>query len=357
MKSRLQLRPISIPKSRPSLIEEPISVEWDHRRTLQTHRIPVAAGRLTNLALLVLLTLAFTTGWIAFELSGQPGRAVLVVHAAAGVAIVLLVPWKSLIARRGVRRRHAMRWASVVLGVGVVISIAFGVLHSAGRPDVGYLTAMDFHVGAAICVIPFVIWHVLARPVKLRLADASRRNFLKGAAVLGASALGVALLPAAKRAPTGSFASAYPVPTQWMFDGVPELDSRQWAVQVDGRRWTFDEVSMFGDRVTATLDCTGGWYTEQEWGGVLLSRLLPDPPTRSSLNVRSATGYSRRFAIEDVGRILLATRVAGGTLPAGNGFPARLVVPGQRGFAWVKWVIAIETDDAPWWWQPPFPLQ
>jgi len=33
------------------------------------------------------------------------------------------------------------------------------------------------------------------------------------------------------------------------------------------------------------------------------------------------------------------------------------VVPGQRGFAWVKWVVAIEVADQPWWWQPPFPLQ
>jgi len=321
-------------------------------------RAAVAAGRLTNLALLVLLSIAFITGWIAFELSGQPGRAILLIHAAAGVAIVLLVPWKTLIARRGVRRQRTMRWASVVLAVGVVISIAFGVLHSAGRPDVGYLTAMDFHVGAAICVIPFFIWHVVARPLKLRHADLSRRNFLKGTAMLGAAAAGVALLPSARRAPTGSFAAAYPVPTQWMFDGVPQIDAETWMLRIDGRTWTFDQLTAFDDRLTATLDCTGGWYTEQVWGGVLLSRLLaPEASARLSVLVRSATGYSRRFAIEDAGRILLATRVAGGRLEAGNGFPARLVVPGQRGFAWVKWVVAVETDDTPWWWQPPFPLQ
>ena len=319
---------------------------------------PVAAGRLTNLALLALLTLAFATGWIAFELSGQPGRAVLLIHAAAGVAIVLLVPWKTLIARRGLRRQHAMRWASMVLAIGVVISIAFGTVHSAGRPDIGYLTAMDFHVGAAICVIPFFIWHAVARPLKLRQADASRRNFLKATALLGAAALGVALLPSARRAPTGSFAAAYPVPTQWMFDGVPQIAAETWTVRIDGRTWTLDQLATFDDRLTATLDCTGGWYTEQEWGGVLLSRLIaPGATVRSSVLVRSLTGYSRRFAIEDSGRILLATRVAGSTLPAGNGFPARLVVPGQRGFAWVKWVVAVETDDTPWWWQPPFPLQ
>src|SRR5712691_12611514 len=116
-----------------------------------------SSGRLTNIALLCLLTLAFFSGWVAFELSGQPARAILVIHAAAGVAIVLLVPWKSLVARRGLRRPRPMRWASLVLAVGVAVSLAFGFLHSFGRPDVGYLTAIDFHVGAALCVLPFVV--------------------------------------------------------------------------------------------------------------------------------------------------------------------------------------------------------
>ncbi len=327
-------------------------------RARGTRRIPVAPGRLTNLALLVLLVLAFASGWIAFELSGQPARAVLLLHGAAGVGIVLLVPWKALIARRGVRRRHVMRWASMVLALGVVVSIVFGILHSAGRPDVGYLTAIDFHVGAAVCVIPFFVWHLLARPVALRATDLSRRAFLRGALLLGAAGLGLAALPAARRAPTGSFAAPYPVATQWMFDSVPEVDAFDWRLDVAGGTWSYAELERFDDRVTATLDCTGGWYSEQLWEGVWLSRLLPSSAASlSSLNVRSSTGYSRRFSIEDAPRILLATRVAGSPLGAGNGFPARLVVPGRRGFSWVKWVVAIDADDAPWWWEPPFPLQ
>lgn len=323
-----------------------------------TRRARVAQGRLTNLALLCLLVLAFASGWLAFELSGQPARAVLVLHGAAGVAIVLLVPWKTLIARRGQRRRHAMRWASVVLALGVLVSIAFGILHSAGRPDVGYLTAIDFHVGAAVCVIPFFVWHLLARPIVLRGTDLSRRSFLRGALLLGAAGLGMAALPAARRAPTGSFAAPFPVATQWMFDSVPEIDPAAWRLEVAGRRWSYAELARFQDRVTATLDCTGGWYSEQMWEGVWLSRLLPSGAgARASLNVRSTTGYSRRFAIDDAPRLLLAMRVAGNPLSAGNGFPGRLVVPGRRGFTWVKWVVAIDADDAPWWWEPPFPLQ
>ena len=314
-------------------------------------------GRLTNVALLGLLAVAFASGWVAFELSGQPARAVLLVHAAAGVAIVLLVPWKSLVARRGLRRPRTMRWASLVLAAGVAVSLVFGFLHSFGRPDVGYLTAMDFHVGAAIGVLPFVVWHVLARPARLRPADLSRRNFLKGAALLGASALGVAAVPAARRAPTGSFEAANAIPTQWMFDSAPEVDIQTFQLMVAGTAWRYDDLLAFSDSVTAVLDCTGGWYSEQAWEGVWLHRLLPPGASASSLNVRSITGYSRRFDVDEAQRLLLATRLDGSPLDTGHGYPVRLVAPGKRGFTWVKWVTSIDEEGLPWSWQPPFPLQ
>jgi molybdopterin-dependent oxidoreductase-like protein protein len=318
----------------------------------------VRSARLTNLALLGLLSTAFATGWVAFELSGQPARAVLVLHAAAGTGIVLLVPWKALIARRGLRARRSMKWASLALAVGVLISLVFGFVHSSGRPDVGSLTAMDFHVGAAICVIPFVLWHVMARPARLRAADLTRRNFLKGAALLGASGLGVALLPGARRGPTGSFQSDRLFATQWMFDTVPSIDLTTWRLTVSGSTLTYEELAGFSDRLIAVIDCTGGWYSEQEWEGVWLSRILrPAAAVASSLNVRSVTGYSRRFATAEASRLLLATRVGGSPLDQGNGFPVRLVAPGRRGFEWVKWVAAIDAEDLPSWWQPPFPLQ
>ena len=315
-------------------------------------------GRLTNVALLCLLALAFVSGWVAFELSGQPARATLVIHATAGVAIVLLVPWKALVSRRGLRRPRPMRWASLVLAFGVIVSLMFGFMHSFGRPDIGYLTAIDFHVGAALAVMPFVAWHVLARPSKLRASDLSRRNFLKAAALGGVAVLGVAALPAARRAPTGSFQAASAIPTQWMFDRTPEVDTTTWRLAVAGRTWTYEALSAFDDRVTSVLDCTGGWFSEQEWEGVWLHRLLPEGERgQASINIRSVTGYSRRFDIGDASSLLLATRLEGGTLESGHGFPLRLVVPGQRGFAWVKWVVAVDVDPVPWWWQPPFPLQ
>ena len=189
------------------------------------------------------------------------------------------------------------------------------------------------------------------------LAQASSNDLASGA-FMGASGLGIVALPSARRGPTGSYQTAYAIPTQWMFDPTPEVGLEGWSLPVAGRSWTYDQLAGFSDSVTAVLDCTGGWYSEQLWEGVWLDRLLPPRAKEtSSVNVRSITGYSRRFALSDSSRLLLATRLDGSPLEAGHGFPVRLVVPGRRGFTWVKWVASIDAEDLPWWWQPPFPLQ
>ena len=75
-----------------------------------------------------------------------------------------------------------------------------------------------------------------------------------------------------------------------------------------------------------------------------------------SVRVVGVTGYARRFSLDHARHLLLATHVAGEPLDHGHGAPARLVVPDHRGFEWVKWVVAVEVDDTPAWWQPPLPL-
>lgn len=105
-----------------------------------------------------------------------------------------------------------------------------------------------------------------------------------------------------------------------------------------------------------TADCTGGFYSTQEWAGARLDRLIGHP-VAESIRVVSSTGYDRRFPLERASTLLLATRAGGQPLDPGHGFPARLIVPDGRGFWWVKWVTAVEADDVPHWWQPPFPIQ
>lgn len=332
--------------------------------------MPTRLGARTNLALLILLAVAFATGWLAFSFATAPARWSLILHATSGVAIALLLPWKSMIARRGVRRARPGRWASITLGVLVLVSLSAGLAHSAGFEFLGPFTAMEFHVGAALVAVPLVIWHVAARRIRLQPADVSRRRFLRGALLFGAAAAGytasegivrAAGLPGSHRRFTGSYESGsfdpelMPV-SSWMFDSVPSIDPSSWTLQAQARGWSYDRLSQFDDRMVATLDCTGGFYSTQLWAGVRLDRLV-DSTRALSIRVVSHTGYDRRFPAEDAPRLLLATRVGGQALDAGHGFPARLVAPDRRGFWWVKWVAAIEVDDIPYWWQSPFPAQ
>ena len=120
---------------------------------------------------------------------------------------------------------------------------------------------------------------------------------------------------------------------------------------------SYENLAGYDDRLRAVLDCTGGFWSEQEWAGVFLDRLVRDPAGAASIRVVSRTGYDRRFPIEDLGRLLLATRLGGQALSPDHDFPARLVAADRRGFWWVKWVVGIELDLLPHWWQPSFPLQ
>jgi hypothetical protein len=218
---------------------------------------------------------------------------------------------------------------------------------------------MEVHVGAALALLPFAIWHIVARPVRARPTDLSRRVALRLGLLLGACAATLSVLPAGRRGLTGSYNLAVLPVTSWLLDPVPEIDSSSWSLLAGGRRWSYAELALFSDRVRAVIDCTGGWYSEQQWEGVWLSRLLPPDQLAGSLSVSvlSATGYPRRFAVADLSRLLLATRVGGRELAPGNGYPARLVAPGMRGFWWVKWVVELRGEPVPWWWQSPYPLQ
>src|SRR6266550_4636885 len=332
-------------------------------------RVPTRFGARTNLGLLLLLAAAFVTGWLAFAYATAPARWSLVVHATSGLAILVLLPWKSMIARRGISRNRPHRWAPILLGLLVITSLLAGLAHSTGLlVYAGPFSAMEVHVGAALAAIPFAIWHVAVRRIRMRGTDVSRRNFLRGAVVMSTAAVAygageivvrAARLPGAARRFTGSYeAGSYepglmPV-SSWMFDSIPQVDAADWKLRVGDRELSYEELAAFDDRVVATLDCTGGFYSTQVWAGARLDRLVKDMQG-TSIRVVSHSGYDRRFPIEHAGGLLLATRFGDQPLDAGHGFPARLVAPDRRGFWWVKWVTAIVVDDLPHWWQPPFP--
>jgi Oxidoreductase molybdopterin binding domain len=347
-----------------------------------TTRVRRRAGRRTNLALLVVLPIAFATGWLAFGTGTVwPARVVTIGHAVFGIAVLALVPWKQLIVRRGLARPGGsggvfVKASSLALAVLVLLSLVAGFAHSYVGPRTYFgVTAMQVHVGAAIAAAPLFLTHLFTRPQHVRLTDLSRRNALRLGALLGvgavlfAAAEGLAIvarLPGRLRRATGSYETGTDDPdamplTSWLFDEIPDIDPAGYLVTLrsgaGSRSVGYPELDAGTDQVRAILDCTGGWYAAQTWRGVRLDRLLGQIPAGHVIVVTSTTGYSRRFPAAEASRLWLATSMAGAALEPGHGAPARLVAPGRRGFWWVKWVASIETVAGADWWQSPFPLQ
>jgi DMSO/TMAO reductase YedYZ molybdopterin-dependent catalytic subunit len=331
------------------------------------------AGRATNLALLALLPSAAVTGGATFLVGSRIVGLVVVVHGIVGLMVLVLVPWKSTIVRRGLRRRRSDQLMSLILAATVLLAVTTGVAHSSGvLIRAAGLTALQVHVATALAASVPLMAHVRRRRVRIRRTDVSRRTLLRAGLLIAAASAGYAALeglaaalalPGANRRATGSYERSSGNPdgmptTSWLFDQVPVIDPVAWRLAVrsggTGRDWTVEEIRVVGDRASVILDCTGGWWSRQVWSGARVSRLLP-AGSSGSVEVSSATGYRRRLPLTD--DLLLAVEVGGRPLSAGHGAPIRLVVPGRRGYHWVKWVTRIEHDDSPWWLESPLPLQ
>jgi DMSO/TMAO reductase YedYZ molybdopterin-dependent catalytic subunit len=333
------------------------------------------SARITNLTLLLALLCAFATGIGAVANGSAHGRWVVVGHGVAAMMVILLIPWKGRVVRRGLRRARKSRWASLLLSTLVVTALLTGLGYTTGLVrSIGGVRGMWIHVAAALILVPLALWHITTRQKRPRKADLSRRLVLRtglvGAAAAGlyvatSSAVRLIGLPGIERRFTGSYEVASFDPaamprTIWLNDSTPDVDPNRWRLSVvdgDGRHeLTLSDLSAFGTSLRAVLDCTSGWYSEQDWTGAPVSALLRDLGSAQSLLVHSVTGYEIRFPVDEIDRLLLATSVGREPLRAGHGFPLRLVAPGRRGFWWVKWVDRIELQSTPPWWQPPFPL-
>jgi DMSO/TMAO reductase YedYZ molybdopterin-dependent catalytic subunit len=326
------------------------------------------AGRRVDLALGLLLLTGVATGTAANTIGVNWPLDLIELHAAAALAIVLLIPWKFVIARRGLRRSRrprAVKALSLTLAVLVVVTITAGLIHSTGHLEfVGPLTLMQIHVGAAVGAVAALLAHFLLHAVRPRRSDADRRALLRLAA-LGAGAAVATAAWDAWGATGRRFTGSVPRPrlevTSWFDDSVQRIDPQRWSLRVGSATFDLDTVlGMPHERFTAVLDCTSGWCSTQRWEGVRLSALLAAAGVRDgawrSVEVRSATGYARWFGAATLDDVWLATSVAGVSLSYGHGFPARIVAPGRRGFWWVKWVSEIQPSQRPPWAQSFFPL-
>lgn len=339
-----------------------------------------------NTLLLVLILAELASGFFGL-VSGSPDKAILMqTHRVAGYGILVILLWKSRVIlfslrKPPVRRRSASpRTASLVLATLLAITLALGLAWSFTGPlSFAWFSGVSWHIYVGAALVPILAWHSLYHTRGFPLAFwADRRSFLRltGLAVAGLAlwqvgelAARLAQLSGGTRRFTGSYeaptraAGVFPV-VSWLNDRPAAVDLSHWRLTIRGA--VEREVDLgYGDiapeaEVTATIDCTGGWYSTQTWRGLPVSSLLElasPTPRAVSVTFTSVTGYYRRFSLDEAGQYILATHVAGRELSHGHGFPARLVAPGKRGFEWVKWVEHIEVNESPKWLQPPLPLQ
>jgi hypothetical protein len=326
------------------------------------------AGRRTNVALLGTLVAAAVTGGFAFATGTYgPARLATIAHGLFGLAVVLLAPWKTVI----VRRAPSLRAASLTLLALVVICVGSGLVEVFGGYGVlWHLSPIQVHVGSALLLAPLLTWHVLRhRRQRLRHIDLSRRSLLRTGVLAAGVGVGYAALESvgglvgsasASRIATGSHqvgADAIPA-TNWLFDTVPLISPEHRVVVVESS-YSIPDLASRSTTLVARLDCTSGWYADGEWTAVSLGDLLPEEQlaAAASIEVRSVTGYRRRFPIADAGSLWLATAYLGQPLEAAHGAPVRLLAPHRRGFWWVKWVASVQLSDTPAWSQSAFPLQ
>lgn len=349
------------------------------------------SSRTVNLALLTILVLEFLSGTGSLLVGTSDGRWVFWTHRAGAFALLVLLGWKARIILRSYRKR-GLTLSTTLSGALLALllaTVAAGLLwasiglRGATVPGLGALTGLGLHILLALLLAPPLLIHARGRwrQVRLRRADfASRRAALRyltfGAVGVVGWRAGEALTLAAgwsgaRRRFTGSReigslgGNTFPT-TSWLTDAVPVLDPANWRLRIFGAverelALTLSDLGSItpGSR-RVVLDCTSGWYTVQDWHGISVAELLAEAGTGGtarSLVVHSATGYRRRYALAEAGGLLLATQVGAGPLTAGHGYPLRLVAPGWRGDAWVKWVVAVEVSEAPAWWQAPLPLQ
>ena len=336
--------------------------------------------RVLDWSLLAVVCAEVITGLVSFTVGTPEGWPVFWLHRALGLSMLVLVGWK--LARVRGRLLDRRRWArSTVLSVLTLVAtagaFATGVVWVFGVDvRVSAWTLLSIHVGFGLALLPLVAFHASTRFRRHRSTDAieGRRTAIRYTLLVIAGAVTYRLQAVVNRVRStagadrrftgsqpreGEGNAGFPV-TSWVADDPDPIDRSAYRLTVAGlvtepRAFAAADL-VADDGMEALLDCTSGWYTVREWGGIRVGDLLgaAGGAEEDGRYVRfvSVTGYRWSLPIDEAEDALLATHVDGDRLSHGHGAPARLVAPGRRGFQWVKWVTRVEVrperDPAQW---------
>jgi DMSO/TMAO reductase YedYZ molybdopterin-dependent catalytic subunit len=321
--------------------------------------------RLTNDLLLALVLAQVLGGVLGWALPVDAARPLYDVHRALGVAIILILGWKQSIALNSLRKRlrlhrgwdRSIVWGSVG-ALGLLATLALGLGWSLNLISFDWLwgySPLNVHVIIGIGLVPFIGLHLLLRRRHNAVTAPvlSRRALLRTSSLAVATLVGwqaierlapVVRLPTGSK-PVGSFnGNAFPAEI-WLFDSVPTLELTTWRLQVGERQFTLDELitTHQWQSAQAVLDCTSGWWSEQVWSGVAVHDVLQTAQVNAaSVAFTSVTGHRIVLSLAELEGAILATHVGGEPISPGHGYPVRLVVPGFRGYHWVKWLSHID---------------
>ncbi len=338
--------------------------------TPKKRRVPRLSSPQVNLLLSISVSGAVITGVVGWGVGTEWNRVWTLTHAVFGFMTLILAPAKTRTSvKTGMNRGRDTRWISISFGILVLSAILLGFLHSTGIWfGVSTGSALWLHLAAGFISVPLLAWHIWARPIGVRRISLDRRMVIRGGLAAGLAGLTVATTevavrvlgaPGADRRFTGSHEIASGNPAEmpvvsWYNDRIPGTTRDAWRLTIDGTDINLDELCDSAQPLTAVLDCTGGWFSEQEWDVVPISDLLD--PTARSFKVTSDTGFSNLYPMRDAANVFVGVGYGGEPLRPGHGAPVRIVAPGRRGPWWVKWVVSIELSDRPSWLQSPFPL-
>jgi hypothetical protein len=333
--------------------------------------------RFINVLILVLFCILGLTG--LYGLFWTFPASLFEIHRIAGWALIILIPGKSAIVLRSLSRGLSQRLdRNVMIAVSVLLAIAtltilILVLMWTWQIGSYYVwigpfaySAIGWHWGIALGLTPLFLLHVWRRWPRPKQADfLGRRQALKmiglGAAAIASWGIAETLAKsmestgAARRftgsREDGSFTGLdFPI-TNGADQGKIKLDPKTWKLTLNGlirnplALHYADLLALSTAEVTATIDCTGGWYSTQVWRGVRLMDLIAQADVQTEqyiLTLKDVSGYTVHFAPAEITEILLATHIGDQALNHWHGYPLRAVVPSRRGGHWVKWLTEIE---------------